>query len=186
MLTCFAPQNDGIHRSAIMADNNTRRYLLTRRWGHSQSKALLFVGLNPSTANGERDDPTLRRLMRLAVAWEYGRLLVCNLFSLVSPHPNDLLGQPDLVGPDNDITIHAAVRESLMVLAGWGSWPGSVSRQRWPEVAGRVEHVLKSGLLGNEVYCLGQNADGSPKHPLYLPRGVKPAPYRPYMEVAHA
>ena len=173
MLTCFAPQNDGIHRSAVMADNDTRRYILTRRWGMEGSKTLLFVGLNPSTANGERDDPTLRRLMRFSVTWEYGRLLVCNLFSLVSPHPNDLLGQPDPVGPLNDSTIHTAVRESSMVLAGWGSWPGSVSKDRWPEVAERVKHVLKSGLLGNEIHSLGQNADGSPKHPLYLPRNAK-------------
>ncbi|WP_179216990.1 DUF1643 domain-containing protein [Humidesulfovibrio mexicanus] len=168
MLACFTPKEKApeVHRSAIMAENDTRRYLLTRQWGYGWT--VLFVGLNPSTANATHDDPTLRRLIGLARSWEgYGRLLVCNLFSLVSPDPKALLVHPDPVGPLNDFTIHTAVRESELVVAGWGAF--RAARER-------AVQVLESGLLGSNVRCLGQNADGSPKHPLYLPRGVKPVP----------
>ena len=55
------------------------RYRLTRRWG--DGGAVAFVMLNPSTADAEKDDPTIRRCIGFAREWRFGRLIVVNLFA---------------------------------------------------------------------------------------------------------
>ena len=62
------------------------RWWLERLWQPAAPR-LLFIGLNPSRADGQRNDPTLRRLLGFAQRWGYGSLEVLNLFARVSPSP---------------------------------------------------------------------------------------------------
>src|ERR1019366_833740 len=77
------------------------RYSLWRRVGESRRR-VLFVMLNPSTADAIVDDPTIRRCMGFARTWGFGELEVCNLFAYRSPCPSALLRAADPVGPSND------------------------------------------------------------------------------------
>ncbi|MBL6792205.1 MAG: DUF1643 domain-containing protein, partial [Synechococcus sp. BS307-5m-G35] len=86
---------------ASFSANRQYRWWLHRQWSLG-SGLLLFIGLNPSRADGERDDPTLRRLQAFAKSWGYQELLVVNLFARMSPHPAALQRASDPVGVKND------------------------------------------------------------------------------------
>ena len=137
------------------------RYALWRLWDKSREK-LLFIGLNPSTANAIKDDPTIIRCVNFAKLWGYGGLYVGNLFSLVSANPAPLFRAPsvELPGGPNDTAIKRMRELSADVLVGWGN-EGRNAKTRPYEVL---------ALVGFPVYCLGKTRSGEPKHPLYLPK----------------
>lgn len=155
---------DQLRRAAIFSECRTWRYTLERYWDDSRAR-LLFVLLNPSTADAERDDPTNRRGMGFARSWGYGSCVFVNLFAFRSPDPDDLVDPIgvdgnliDPVGPANNIHILTqAVLADRIVLA-WGT-------------KGRLDHrdeaVLRL-LEPYELWCLGCTKHGYPRHPLYL------------------
>ena len=150
---------------AIFSDDNRRfRYALWRIWEQS-GDYLLFIGLNPSTANGTKDDPTIRRLIGFAKAWGFGGLFAGNLFSLVSADPTRLFfdTSPELPGGPNDTAIKRMRELSTLALVGWGAWGENAGT--------RPTEVL--ALVGEPVFCLKVNKSGEPSHPLYLPSGTK-------------
>lgn len=145
------------------------RYALSRRW--SDGPAVLFVGLNPSTADALKDDPTIRRCVGFAKAWDYGALYMANLFAFRSTDPGTMMIAGDPVGPDNDAWLRALSAMAHMTVAAWGVH-GSY---RAPFSPGPRD--LEVGPLLPEVRCLGKNRDGSPRHPLYLPAATIPELY---------
>ena len=144
------------------------RYRLWRVWNPDRP-SLLFVMLNPSTADEIDNDPTVERCQRRAVAMGYGGLQVCNIFAWRSTDPSALYGLEDPVGPDNDEAILAAAGESGLVVCGWGTHGN---------LMGRGEAVLR--LLraqGVVPHALKINEDGTPGHPLYVSYQTQPAPW---------
>lgn len=151
-------------REAVIDDSGRYRYLLRRRW--SQGPSIAFVMLNPSTADGMADDPTVRRCVGFARQWGYGELLVVNLFAWRATDPRHLLHAPDPIGPHNDLHIEAAARNSALVVLAWGQQPFGRGRQR------DVVEIL--GKTDRQLYQLGATMDGSPRHPLYVPKAQDP------------
>ena len=141
------------------------RYTLHRTWEPERPR-VTFVMLNPSLADAERDDPTVRRCVAFARCWGFGALAVVNLFALIAPYPTALQGIADPIGPHNDEAIREWTQDVLTVVA-WGE-DG--------DYADRAADVLPT--LG-EVYCLGVTRSGAPRHPLYLRRDTPPRPYSP-------
>jgi hypothetical protein len=141
------------------------RYALWRIWD-SELPRVLFIGLNPSTADAERDDPTLVRCVGYARSWGYGGVYTANLFAWRATDPRDLKLAAAPVGPDNDRVIQSLAKRADKVIAAWGN--GGVWRNR----AARVRELLP------ELYYLKLNQGGQPAHPLYLPKGLKPTPWR--------
>jgi hypothetical protein len=86
------------------------RWWLMRRWREG-APTLLFLGLNPSSADAQRDDATLRRLIGLADGWGYGAVEVLNLFSWISTDPAALRQASAPVGPRTDAWIRSRVRQ---------------------------------------------------------------------------
>lgn len=136
------------------------RYTLERRW--SRAARLLWVMLNPSTADAERDDPTIRRCVGFARAWGYGGITVVNLFAWRATDPSELRDVADPVGPENNEVIEEALNAHASCVAAWGQ-----TKYAEPLRVSLVEQ-LASGA-GRALYCLGVNKDGSPKHPLFVP-----------------
>jgi hypothetical protein len=158
------PTPSRIDRTALV--DGAYRYSLWRRVGQSRRR-VLFVMLNPSTADARADDPTIRRCMGFARTWGYGELEVCNLFAYRTPHPRVLLGAPDPIGPDNDRHLAAAVERASRVVVAWG-----VIGMRSPR-AGAVLALLREA----RVLCLGRTRGGAPRHPLYVPARTRPSPF---------
>ena len=152
-----------VDAGATFSPNRRYRYRLWRRW--AEGRAVLWVMLNPSTADEHVLDPTLRRCAAFARAWGFGRFDVCNLFALRSTDPKAIYTAADPVGPGNDDEIVNAAMDADLVLVGWGVHG---------EFQARAEAVTTK-LLGAcpAVWCLGLSKDGHPKHPLYLPAATK-------------
>ncbi|MFJ8657505.1 DUF1643 domain-containing protein [Streptomyces rochei] len=148
--------------AAAVFDSSRReyRYLLTRIWDPAVPP-VVYVMLNPSTADAMTDDATIRRCRSFAVREGAGGLVVVNLFALRSTDPRALTRHPEPVGPVNDAFIRRTVTGAHRVIAAWGA--AGIQN-------GRAEAV--TGLLrarGVTVHCLGRTATGQPRHPLYLP-----------------
>lgn len=148
--------------SARFSPDRQYRYELWRRWGAGEY--CLFVGLNPSTADETKDDPTIRRCINFAKAWGYGALCMANLFAYRATDPADMKREPEPNGPENDDTLKRLAAGAGVVIAAWGVHGTH---------HGRNAEVM--AMLPN-LDCLGVTKDGHPKHPLYLPKTVKPEP----------
>ena len=152
-----------IVREAVFSDCGYYRYSLSRTWEPDRPK-VMFVGLNPSTADAEKDDPTIRRCMGYARDWGYGGVLVLNLFAYRATDPRDLLRARLPVGEKNDHYLAYSQRGAELVIAAWGNHGTHMNRARM------VVPLFK------RLYYLRLNASGEPAHPLYLPGNLKPRP----------
>jgi hypothetical protein len=161
----------------IFSPCRTWRYTLARDvWfpnlGRSVVKYLNVIGLNPSTADENRDDPTVRRCLRLARDLGYDGCLITNLFAYRSTDPRGLLHAPaDPIGPENDGYLLRAAQGAGLVICAWGVHGGYLHRGR------DLLRLLREAH--RELHCLGLTQGGQPRHPLYLPSRVRPQPYSP-------
>ena len=106
---------------AVISPDGKYRYSLTRQW--SDKPLVAWVMLNPSTADDNADDPTIRRCIAFSINWGFGGLKVYNLFAYRSTNKNVLLTVKDPVGPDNDEFIKSACTFGLKLILGWGNLP---------------------------------------------------------------
>lgn len=136
------------------------RYSLTRRW--SDGPRVVWVMLNPSTADAHTDDPTLRRCLAISMRHGFGSLEVVNLFALRSTDPAALRHASDSVGPRADVAITRVVRQADAVVVAWGVPPRGLEA--------RATEVLRRLPVG--VLALGLTAGAHPRHPLYVRRDV--------------
>ena len=145
-----------VRSSANLSSCRKYRYTLGRTWDEAGS-TVMFVGLNPSTADAKIDDPTVRRCIGFAKRWGFGKLILTNLFAFRSTNPA-LLGEvSDPIGPDNDNWIASSLQFVDLTVAAWGVH-GCLRE--------RDEDVLE---LLHEPHCLGTTKSGAPRHPLYMP-----------------
>lgn len=140
------------------------RYALWRTWDETLPR-VMFIGLNPSTADETVDDPTLRRTMDFARRWGYGGVGNGNLFAFRATEPRDMMAAPDPVGPDNDAWLRRLADEAALVVAAWGNGGAFMDRS-----------AAVRGLLDG-LHCLKLNASGEPAHPLYQRKETRPSPW---------
>ncbi len=154
--------------SAKISRDGQYRYLLTRRWRRDYMP-LVWIMLNPSVADAKTDDATIRRCIGFAKRLNYPAIHVVNLFAYRATSPSDLFRCENPVGAGNDGYIIEAVRKAGSVVCAWGAHGGYKDRDR------EVMALLKK--LGVPPACLGETADGFPKHPLRLPYALTWQPY---------
>lgn len=160
----FALMPYGFDSGATLSECRCYRYRLWRSWGDRDHR-VVFVGLNPSTADEARDDPTIRKCIGFAKRWGFGALDMVNVFAWRSTDPRGLLAAADPVGPDNDESLRAAFDGAHRIVWAWGRHNSRVREL----VAGRVGRAgWFSVARGCEVGTLGRAQDGSPRHPLML------------------
>jgi hypothetical protein len=156
-------------RSAVISQCGVYRYELARIWD-ADKPLVMVVGLNPSTADAEVDDPTIRRCVGFGRALGCGGLLMGNLYAYRATDPKTLPRDIALaVGPGNQLALSEMVLRASAVIAAWGAWP--VERTL---VSILEDMVIATGLT---LQCLGTTKDGSPRHPLYLPAAARPIPW---------
>ena len=152
---------------AVFDPTGTYRYRLSRTWA-VERPIVGFVMLNPSTADAVVDDPTIRRCIGFARRWGYGGIVVVNLFAYRATVPRILRTVPDPVGPENDAHLLRAQSECERLVLAWGVHG---------KQGGRDRTVLELLDGGGPLDCLGVTREGHPRHPLFLPRDVRPRPY---------
>jgi hypothetical protein len=122
---------------------------------------VLFVMLNPSTADDNWDDPTIRRCVGFATRWGYARLEVGNLYALRSTDPAGLFASDDPVGRENDRHLDEMARRATEIIVAWGATPHPFPK-RAQDVLWRLEFYCGTAR------CLGQTKHLHPRHPLYV------------------
>lgn len=168
---------DGWQQTAVFSSCQKFRYALTRMWmpldDHDPDQVLVVIGLNPSTATEEVDDPTIRRCIDFARRWDKHGLVMLNLFALRSTDPRELYRAldrgEDIIGGKAQEAALDVLTEGRRVLCAWGAH-GALNARSF-EVAGRLHQ------LGRELVCLGRTKDGEPRHPLYLRADTTPEQY---------
>ncbi|WP_173921715.1 DUF1643 domain-containing protein [Agromyces sp. Marseille-P2726] len=129
------------------------RYTLTRVWD-AALPTITFVLLNPSTADAEQLDPTLRRCVGFAEREGYGGMVIANLYAFRTKSPKVMMAATDPVGPENDRVLGNVTG---IVVAGWGTNADPA-------------RVAQAVALLPPLNALGVTKDGHPKHPLYVHR----------------
>lgn len=156
-----------MERTAILSKCGKFRYRLGRRWAGGPT--VVYVMLNPSTADHQQDDATIRRCISFAQAEGFGALEVVNLFAYRTPHPAALKYAGFPVGADNDRHIVEACQAAERVCLAWGAHE---------DAQPRVQVVMPLIRLTNlEPYCLAITRSGFPAHPVRLPKTSRMQPF---------
>jgi len=165
--------------SAVFSPDRRYRYTLERMFTATPNRwyeyHAIFIMLNPSTADADVADPTVRRCITYAYDWECNGVTVLNLFALRSTNPRHLKIVDDPVGPGNDDAIRASLEElkadrpEPIVVCAWGEH--GAYRYR----GSAVLNIVREANL--TPHYLKLNASGQPAHPLYLPKNLTPIPY---------
>lgn len=152
--------------SAVVSDCKTYRYLLRRVWD-TKLPRFLIVMLNPSTADAEKDDATIRSCTRLCNELGAGSYEVVNLFAFRATDPKKLYSNmfQENVGPDNDVTIQAALSRCDLPIVAWGAHELAVNRGE------QVNTIIRKKRPA--TFCFGVTKHGAPKHPLYIKSNQK-------------
>lgn len=147
-----------INRSAIFSEDKTHRFYLKRSWvlDNEEERKITFIGLNPSIANHENDDPTIRRLIGFTKFFEYNSFEIVNLYSLICTNPKEVDFEK-LLNENNNHYLNNI--DSHKIIFCWGK------NRNWPNWNKIIKKLVDKYPY---IYCFGRNKDGSPKHPLYL------------------
>lgn len=139
------------------------RFALERIWDTSKGY-VMFIGLNPSTANETENDPTIIRCINFAKSWGYGGVCMTNLFAYCATQPDDMKAQNSPIGADNDMWLSKIAKDASVVVAAWGNDGAYLGRSK------EVKNIIF------DLHCLQLNQTGEPAHPLYLNAKLIPKP----------
>lgn len=154
-----------MNRKTIFSEDRRYRYTLWREWQplftRHQKEFVVFIGLNPSTADETKDDPTIRRCVGFAKKWSFDAFCMMNLFAYRARYPLVMKAQEDPVGIENDKYLLQICSGASLVIAAWGA-DGNFKN--------RDEEVIKS--IQN-MKCPGKTKDNFPRHPLFVRKDAK-------------
>lgn len=165
---------------AVISGDGLLRWHLWREWDRSDRlivPRVLWIMLNPSTADGLIDDPTIRRCCGFARSWGYRRIDVVNLFSWRATKPaklKDALSRypkEHVIGPGTWTTTSRAAASASLIMCAWGALGGLANRDE--EV---LEQLIDLGY-GSKLRSLGLARNGQPRHPLFVPASAKLEPF---------
>jgi hypothetical protein len=149
---------------ATLSPSGHHRFTLGREWDPDGTRCL-FVLLNPSVADAEIDDPTLKKGVKYAKRWGHGSLVFVNLFAWRSTDPKKLrdvadgYGPEAVIGPGNDEAILMEADVADLIVCAWGTGGTLLGRN--------VEVLKLLGRLDRPLYCLNVSKEQHPVHPLY-------------------
>lgn len=166
-------------RAAVLSTDERYRYSLMRvASGIEQARRpgyLLWVGLNPSTADAFDDDPTIRRMAAFTLSYGFRWFIVANVYAFRATDPRALFKVPraDREGPDNREHLLRLSLQAEQVIACWGNRADHEDHDRTVSLL-----VKQQATRDQPLYCMGGTKQGRPEHPLYLPASRQPSVYR--------
>ena len=140
-------------REAEFSIDKKDRYSLKREWDKSKNQ-ILYIMFNPSLADDKKDDPTIRRLINFTKKFNYGGFLVGNIFTQITSNPKEI-DRSGGISDRNFKELSKLIHKVDKIVYAWGN---TIEEPQ----------LLKELVL--KPKCFGINLNGTPKHPLYLPR----------------
>lgn len=166
-----------IQKAAIISDCEKYRYSLSRIWDR-EKEILMFIALNPSTADASKDDATTRRIQDFTEQWGYGGFYLLNLFAFRAKEPTDLFNARYPVSDPKDPEATDRYLEQISQICSkiifcWGN-DGAADNRCY-----QVQKIFP------DAYSFGYlTMSGQPRHPLYLPKDTQLLPFtdkQPYI-----
>ncbi|OHT44449.1 DUF1643 domain-containing protein [Flavobacterium tructae] len=154
-------------RNAVVSKCEKFRYTLFRKWDDSKP-LVMFIMLNPSTADAMYDDPTIRRCIGFAKSWGFGGLYVGNLFAYRATDPKNLLTCENIIGADNKYWLDKMASLCEYVVVAWGN--STIMNKLTKKISANYRPL--KGI--ENLHFIEYSNDGTPKHPLYLKGDLKP------------
>jgi len=154
-----------MHNECIFSKDRKYRYTLHHIWEESKPMAA-FIGLNPSTADENQLDPTLRRIKGFASGWGFGSFTMLNLFAFRATDPRVMKAQFEPIGPDNNKHILDVCSTAGIIIACWGTHGSFLKRSK------KVMKLLEENSVIPKY--LQMTKAGEPSHPLYLKKDLTP------------
>jgi len=163
-------------RHCDFSEDRVYRYALRIRWSE-HLPLVQFIGLNPSTADETKDDPTIRRCRNFAKAWGMGGMVMTNLFAFRATQPGDMKRAKEPIGETgktwittgnaefsnrNDFFLYSTAIACPVRIAAWGTHGSFLYR------AAKVKQFMP------QMQCIRVTSGGFPEHPLYLPATLTP------------
>lgn len=165
---------------ADMSECGRFRFSLFREWRDmmdSETRSILFIGLNPSMAEANVDDPTCRREVEFARDWGFTRYSKANVIPYRATSPKDLSHVADMDEDEWDGAVRRNVGEirrlaadSGKVVLAYGRLPANAPDRCIHALNDALDAAEEAVAESESLFCFGLNKDGSPKHPLYLRR----------------
>lgn len=163
----------------VFSDDRRFRYSLENAWVWNnapgwQPKRIMWIGLNPSTADERKLDPTLKRIEAFSRLWGFEAFVMTNLFAFRATDPKVMFAASDPIGPDNDRHLLETAARCGKIVAAWGA--GQTAGQ----FLARASH-MRSLLapFADRLCCVGTTQDGFPRHPLYVRGDTPPTQFKP-------
>jgi len=145
---------DDVDKGAYFSLCKKHRYALWRIWDRSKP-LVMFIGLNPSTANADTNDPTIESVIRLSKNNGYGGCYMMNCWSYISTDPDQL---NDLTGADFNFEWLEKIAEKCQdIVFAWGNF----------KIVKDHKRDLKLTEMFPDAKCIIKNKNGSPGHPLF-------------------
>lgn len=157
--------------TALVSDCGCYRYRLIRKW--RDGPILVWVMLNPSTADADKDDATIRRVRGFTKREGYDGFVVVNVWALRATDPKDLHQRRATSEPENIAHVKRAVRGRDVVVA-WGV--NVRGGPAWGALA--LADIYLALQSAADVRCLGLTKGGEPRHPLRLRRDTPLVPWK--------
>ncbi len=149
---------------ATFSDDRQYRYALWRIWDKSKP-LVMIIGLNPSTANENKNDNTITKVIKVAKNNGFGGCYMMNLFGIISSDPSILVSHNNPIGK-NDTWLDDIAEKCEKIVFAWGNFK---------EAKEQSNYVVK---YFKDALCFTQNKNGSPKHPLYCKDDTKFIPFK--------
>ncbi|WP_196887689.1 DUF1643 domain-containing protein [Aureivirga sp. CE67] len=146
-----------MEKGAVISDCEKFRYQLWRKWDETKP-LVMFLMLNPSTADANADDPTIRRCINYAKDWGFGGLYVGNLYAFRTAYPKELKEAGFQRGEFNTENLLEMKNKCQKVVCAWGNGEGV------------PEYITE---IFEELHYIDLAKDGTPKHPLYLKKDLE-------------
>jgi hypothetical protein len=155
---------------AKFSDCGRWRWWLWREWDE-KLPVIVLIGMNPSTADADKNDPTVAKEVNYATSWGFGGMLKLNAFAFKATNPKDMWAAKargvDIIGAENTAAHMIGYMRYFRAERAVACWGRLKSDRGW----------LLAEQLKLKLDCLRKNSDGSPAHPLYLPYGLLLEPW---------
>ncbi len=149
------------------------RYIL----GTRGEKPLICIGINPSTAQPDNLDNTLKSVERIALGNGFDSFLMFNVYAQRATDPDAMEKTCNPLLHRENLEAFRYVLSLSKEPAIWAAW-GTIIEKR-PYLPQCLQDMVEAGQAQNASwYCAGAvSKKGHPHHPLYLRKDEKLRPF---------
>lgn len=159
-------------------DDNKARFVL----GEHGTRPLICIGVNPSTAEPDKLDPTLAGVKRWSKRLGYDGWIMLNLYPQRSTDPNGMDKECNSALVLDNIIFSTHIAKQYKNATVWVAWGTLIEKRQYLI---RCASLMYEVLKHHEWISIGPiSVKGHPHHPLYLPRKseVKPFDLKAYLK----